>query len=98
MPRCRLAGEIRRESAWVAPAVVGPMATDARHLTRRRPACIPEEFLTERDFLRRDRVVVRGGLRPQAAERPERGRGANPDRKSTRLNSSHGSISYAVFC
>src|SRR6266542_4132827 len=25
-------------------------------------------------------------------------RGARPDRKSTRLNSSHGSISYAVFC
>src|SRR5207245_3807103 len=25
-------------------------------------------------------------------------RRANPDRKSTRLNSSHGSISYAVFC
>src|SRR2546422_3075025 len=25
-------------------------------------------------------------------------RGRNPDRKSTRLNSSHGYISYAVFC
>src|SRR5947209_14704193 len=24
--------------------------------------------------------------------------GANPDRKSTRLNSSHANISYAVFC
>src|SRR5207245_9671072 len=28
----------------------------------------------------------------------ERLRGHVPDRKSTRLNSSHGSISYAVFC
>src|SRR5687768_14724296 len=27
-----------------------------------------------------------------------RGGGASPDRKSTRLNSSHGYISYAVFC
>src|SRR6266852_8505771 len=26
------------------------------------------------------------------------GRGNRPDRKSTRLNSCHGSISYAVFC
>src|SRR2546427_7992635 len=26
------------------------------------------------------------------------GRGASPDRKSTRLNSSHSQISYAVFC
>src|SRR3712207_8346766 len=25
-------------------------------------------------------------------------RGVNPDRKSTRLNSSHANISYAVFC
>src|SRR5688572_31872219 len=30
---------------------------------------------------------------------PRRGRGASPvDRKSTRLNSSHSQISYAVFC
>src|SRR3712207_8392759 len=28
----------------------------------------------------------------------ERGRPAGPDRKSTRLNSSHANISYAVFC
>src|SRR5687768_18245914 len=27
-----------------------------------------------------------------------KGEGAAPDRKSTRLNSSHGYISYAVFC
>src|SRR4051794_41541652 len=36
-----------------------------------------------------------------AAERtlsPGEGRGAVSDRKSTRLNSSHPSISYAVFC
>src|SRR5207245_10089655 len=29
---------------------------------------------------------------------PHRPRAASTDRKSTRLNSSHGSISYAVFC
>src|SRR3712207_6978515 len=40
------------------------------------------------------RPVCRGGARA-AAER----RRANPlDRKSTRLNSSHANISYAVFC
>src|SRR2546430_3759162 len=32
-----------------------------------------------------------------AAERPEPA-GPHPDRKSTRLNSSHSQISYAVFC
>src|SRR3712207_8373270 len=33
-------------------------------------------------------------VRPPPADRPRRGR----DRKSTRLNSSHANISYAVFC
>src|SRR5258708_37472216 len=33
-----------------------------------------------------------------AGGRPPRGEGARRDRKSTRLNSSHQIISYAVFC
>src|SRR3712207_8995374 len=36
----------------------------------------------------------RGGQQPARAASPERGE----DRKSTRLNSSHANISYAVFC
>src|SRR3712207_7358716 len=37
--------------------------------------------------------------RPDAARRPVDLRAADPrDRKSTRLNSSHANISYAVFC
>src|SRR2546421_11224483 len=36
----------------------------------------------------------RGGGKPQAL----RDLGKTPDRKSTRLNSSHDQISYAVFC
>src|SRR6266568_6756317 len=35
---------------------------------------------------------------PRPARPPARGRGGRRDRKSTRLNSSHSSISYAVFC
>src|SRR3712207_8971132 len=44
------------------------------------------------------RDPLRGGLFPVGEERhlPRRGRGG--DRKSTRLNSSHANISYAVFC
>src|SRR3712207_6851633 len=40
-----------------------------------------------------------GGEHPggQAAGQPQRAEGG-PDRKSTRLNSSHANISYAVFC
>src|SRR6267143_4352029 len=36
--------------------------------------------------------------RGRGAGRPSRPDGRRPDRKSTRLNSSHSSISYAVFC
>src|SRR5687768_18298172 len=38
-----------------------------------------------------------GQGRPQEPRHPDRG-DFRPDRKSTRLNSSHGYISYAVFC
>src|SRR2546422_8483218 len=46
------------------------------------------------------RLRRHGPLRIEAATLDERGirPGADPDRKSTRLNSSHGYISYAVFC
>src|SRR4051794_41360494 len=37
-------------------------------------------------------------LRPDPHPSGPRPRGRGPDRKSTRLNSSHPSISYAVFC
>src|SRR3712207_7303127 len=48
--------------------------------------------------------VDRGGARHAGAEGPavrlvdEDERAGGPDRKSTRLNSSHANISYAVFC
>src|SRR5690242_20746462 len=44
------------------------------------------------------RTVARGGSKPSAFSPPEVTRPASTDRKSTRLNSSHMSISYAVFC
>src|SRR2546428_2994365 len=50
-----------------------------------------------RDFARRQRVFrsqadrLGGGARRRLCDR-------GPDRKSTRLNSSHDQISYAVFC
>src|SRR5882757_10101245 len=49
-------------------------------------------------------ILRRGRLRLSAHGHPRRraeldGRGSRePDRKSTRLNSSHANISYAVFC
>src|SRR2546430_3373996 len=56
-----------------------------------------------------ERHRIAGGVRPlcfilHGAARPTRGREQQPrrlgrsDRKSTRLNSSHSQISYAVFC
>src|SRR5687768_17916792 len=54
----------------------------------------------------RGALQARGGARraprppgDRQGHRPRRGRRPRvPDRKSTRLNSSHGYISYAVFC
>src|SRR2546427_3624100 len=56
-----------------------------------------------RDHLRRERrAAASDGDRPRA-EHPDGARARRPgagreDRKSTRLNSSHSQISYAVFC
>src|SRR5438309_4430856 len=57
-------------------------------------------FRSGRRPAREGACAGRGSLRP--SPRPPRGsarfRAAWRDRKSTRLNSSHSSISYAVFC
>src|SRR5207245_219749 len=55
-----------------------------RHLNRVTDTCIPEQ-----EAMRRIETAVF-----EEWQRADR----NRDRKSTRLNSSHGSISYAVFC
>src|SRR2546422_7376021 len=48
-----------------------------------------------------DRILIKGGLRPGDRVFLSKPLGTGvitTDRKSTRLNSSHGYISYAVFC
>src|SRR5699024_12557377 len=47
---------------------------------------------------RRRSARRRGEKRARTGQAGHRGRRPSPDRKSTRLNSSHVSISYAVFC
>src|SRR2546422_5305920 len=42
--------------------------------------------------------ALRRASHPPSSAAPPRRRGQSGDRKSTRLNSSHGYISYAVFC
>src|SRR2546427_9039919 len=48
--------------------------------------------------LRRAAVGARPDAARDAPAAPRRGAASVPDRKSTRLNSSHSQISYAVFC
>src|SRR5687768_13337581 len=65
-----------------------------------KPASIVEPMaLSLHDALPVSSSVGRVGSRRdgRGIGRPHRGRGER-DRKSTRLNSSHGYISYAVFC
>src|SRR5438034_2831656 len=53
----------------------------------------------ERDAVRADGLeAIPQNVRPLADESPRVQRAAEVDRKSTRLNSSHTVISYAVFC
>src|SRR2546427_4083864 len=47
---------------------------------------------------RRPRERRRSSRLPDRAQRPREPRSPDSDRKSTRLNSSHSQISYAVFC
>src|SRR5437868_11071778 len=56
----------------------------------RRSSDLDEQWLTRRD--------VRPGLDEHLDHGARRGRVARRDRKSTRLNSSHVSISYAASC
>src|SRR5690242_21606189 len=58
---------------------------------RRQPAEVIEQ--RDLDAVEVDLGVARGGAAQREPAEPER-----RDRKSTRLNSSHMSISYAVFC
>src|SRR3712207_7878432 len=64
-------------------------------LFRSVPARVPEPAHREAE-LGHQAVAERGGVHPGDAHRP--GGPADVDRKSTRLNSSHANISYAVFC
>src|SRR2546430_12346741 len=50
----------------------------------------------ERGLVATARIATAGRPRPPGSADPENG--AAEDRKSTRLNSSHSQISYAVFC
>src|SRR4051812_49885870 len=62
----------------------------------RRP---PRSTLFPYTTLFRSRVADGHGRQPARAHGDRRDQGGGPqDRKSTRLNSSHMSISYAVFC
>src|SRR5438067_6061938 len=63
-----------------------PYTTLFRSVDRERPATTQTQS---------DASSPVGGARPDNRSAPLRRR---PDRKSTRLNSSHVSISYAVFC
>src|SRR2546430_11793269 len=49
-------------------------------------------------LFRSRRVAVRIGARARVEEPQDTAGGSIGDRKSTRLNSSHSQISYAVFC
>src|SRR5690606_41308668 len=60
----------------------------------------PHELVLEQPRVRRLGILLDVARHDRVASSAHRDveRGAGPDRKSTRLNSSHVKISYAVFC
>src|SRR5438270_10482803 len=74
-----------------------PYTTLFRSLFRRRQRARDLDEVPEIGGSEADRGVDCGEAGAELFE-PERGEGGGPDRKSTRLNSSHSQISYAVFC
>src|SRR5205809_5888965 len=71
-----------------------PRSTLFPYTTLFRSITPPPGVDAERLRRRKGMLGVVDGLQRQADRQPE----AFEDRKSTRLNSSHGYISYAVFC
>src|SRR3712207_6953987 len=68
-------------------------------LFRSRRALVHRQVISRRQRHRRRHVGHRDALRVRVAGVTVRiGRLGGEDRKSTRLNSSHANISYAVFC
>src|SRR6266550_5199938 len=77
-----------------------PEPSRGRHGLERRgplssPRRRPRRCSLRADLPSRRHQVARGRISSTRRRRPG---GRGPDRKSTRLNSSHGYISYAVFC
>src|SRR3712207_8689809 len=70
----------------------GRVELTLRHVEHRDDDLAPRELREERGH--------RGGIRKGSSHRALElvGRDEGRDRKSTRLNSSHANISYAVFC
>src|SRR2546427_3063994 len=62
------------------------------------PLSLRVESATEQALVRSGERQASQGERAGAAEKRRRPRANIRDRKSTRLNSSHSQISYAVFC
>src|SRR5205085_5217769 len=77
-----------RSFFWSAAGLQGQYAGSLRSL---RGVCL-------RGDERRDATDGQGFEEDSVPQTPNGAPGRSPDRKSTRLNSSHSQISYAVFC
>src|SRR5690625_7068526 len=107
---CRTIGKIDTEAATTACLDRAPDSVPARKPRQPRSCCQDGRLGLERisrcgarlhpiahlDNLSNRRVLVQ--LSATLTDRFAQGTGHSADRKSTRLNSSHVAISYAVFC
>src|SRR2546429_4568336 len=82
-------------STWAARMAGTRDAAPATASTRKMTADSVAASVGETPNSMPDRTRAKAEARPQPARQPSK---VTRDRKSTRLNSSHGYISYAVFC
>src|SRR5687768_18251068 len=89
-------------ASWPIRPGPRPCETGGPNARLCRPSPDPAHALPRRRPTARRASPARGSRHGDTDGPPERawldGEGGGPDRKSTRLNSSHGYISYAVFC
>src|SRR6266487_5352925 len=96
-PRAAVAAD-RRAGSWDGPGVAPPAGRGRVVLHRdAAPSRLRHRRLGEARDLGGAVALGSAGPAPRRDARRTQ-RPARPDRKSTRLNSSHPSISYAVFC
>src|SRR2546422_7806056 len=94
----RLHPRLRRRDGVEVPAQIEVRTLDLAERPYRHTACFSSRWHSSSESTRSVRFAASNSTRHAASSSASYPCVSSQDRKSTRLNSSHGYISYAVFC